>query len=1058
MNDFSSLLQYLSIQKPIQRWKKELLQNSFISINNVNISLISFLLAVVRVESKNFIHIVSDDFVLNDLLFEQLNTMFPEKIGLICCPDFSEQEIENELQYKMLGQKSVELLRDNKLWVLLTTKYGGGTFSGGSYIYSGKPLSFKIGCNLQYHRFIETFDQWGYDRVSTTTHPGSYAVRGCIFDVFPWGYNYPVRIELVENTINSLRSFDPITQRKTQTIDTRTISLYPPYFKKTSSYFSIESIIPSNTITFSIAHSNFNSTYNLVPIGRNSLGTSNFINLNCLKRGPWNVKQLSQLTVLKEIINNFQYKSFLFVENIDDGNKIADTFGEKVLVVSFPAHDSFVCDSLGLFFITHKDIKSFPFSHRKSTPKNVLKIKSYEEFDFGCFLVHENYGIGKYKGLIKLNTTWGNQDCIKIEYLGNDFIYVPIYNLHLVDKYVGSKNSQPRLSRLGSASWLKLKQRTKRSTESIIQAFIELYAKRVSLKGFQFSPDSYLHRYLENSFPYIDTIGQKTALKEIKSDMESEKPMDRILCGDVGFGKTELSIRAAFKAVYDNKLVIVLVPTTILATQHYSSFSTRLSPLGVRVSYLSRFTPVSKQKKILKDLKTNKIDVLIGTHRLLSRDVVFPNLGLLIIDEEHRFGAKHKEKIKSLKSLVDVLSMTATPIPRTLQLSLMGIRNISTIDTPPIERLPIKTSISRFNKKIITDAVNREIKRGGQIYFVHNNIKSIDKMAKTLKLYMPDVRIRIAHGKLKSALLESIMLDFMKNNFQLLLCTTIIEVGIDIPNVNTIFINTAHSFGLSQLYQMRGRVGRSDRQAHCYLLLPSNKNVTKEAMTRLKTIEYYSSLGSGYSIAMKDLELRGAGNLFGVEQSGHISSIGLHMYYKILMEMVEKILSGKQNNYLPITPVEITFDGEAIFPNSYMPEISDRLFFYRTLTDIESKEDVIDVSDEIRDRFGLLPNSVKNLISISHIRLLSKNISARRLHVGANQLQILFNNQGHNLSDDDSIKSLISRIETLGLNFTIDQTMDKSIKLVVKSDSSKANKADGIELCNHLFGSILMKS
>jgi len=1055
MNGFSSLLHYLSIQKPVRSWKKELLQDSLISINNVNISLISFILAVVRVESKNFIHIASDDFLLNDMLFEQLNTMFPEKIGLICYPDFSEQEIENELQYKMLGQKSVELLQSKKLWILLTTKYGGDTFSGGSYIYSGKSLSLKIGCNLQYHHFIETFDQWGYDRVSATTHPGSYAVRGCIFDVFPWGYDYPVRIELVENTINSLRTFDPITQRKMQTIDSRIISLYPPYFKKTSSYFSIESIIPSNAITFSIAHSNFNGTYNLVPISRKSLGTSNFINLNCLKRGPWNVKVLSQQTVLKELINNFQYKSFLFVENIDDINKISDTFGEKVCVVSFPVRDSFVCDSLGLFFITHRDIKGFPFSHRKSTPKNVLKIKSYEAFEFGCFLVHENYGIGKYMGLIKLNTTWGNQDCIKIEYLGNDVIYVPIYNLHLVDKYVGSKNSQPRLSRLGSASWSKLKQRTKRSSESIIQAFIELYAKRISLKGFQFSPDSSLQRYLENTFPYIDTVGQKTALKEIKSDMESEKPMDRMLCGDVGFGKTEVSIRAAFKAVYDNKLIIVLVPTTILAFQHYSSFSTRLSPLGVRVSYLSRFTPRSKQKKILEDLKTNKIDVLIGTHRLLSRDVIFPNLGLLIIDEEHRFGAKHKEKIKSLKSLVDVLSMTATPIPRTLQLSLMGIRNISTIDTPPIERLPIKTSVSHFNKDIITDAMNREIKRGGQIYFVHNDIKSIDKMARTLKQYMPDVRIKIAHGKLKTALLESIMLDFMKNDFQLLLCTTIIEVGIDIPNVNTIFINNAYSFGLSQLYQMRGRVGRSDRQAHCYLLLPSNKNVTKEAMTRLKTIEYFSSLGSGYSIAMKDLELRGAGNLFGVEQSGHISSIGLHMYYKILKEMVEKISSKKRNNYLPTTPVEITFEGEAILPNSYMLEISDRLFFYRTLTDIESEEEVIDVSDEIRDRFGPLPNAVKNLISISHIRLLSKNISAKRLHVGTNQLQILFNNQGHNISDDDSIKSLISRIETLGLNFTIDQTTDKSVRLVIKSDSSKAT---GIELCNHLFGSILMKS
>ncbi|MFQ6673223.1 MAG: transcription-repair coupling factor [Fidelibacterota bacterium] len=613
-------------------------------------------------------------------------------------------------------------------------------------------------------------------------------------------------------------------------------------------------------------------------------------------------------------------------------------------------------------------------------------MKDLEGFPWGGHVVHEDFGIGLYRGLTRINTKSGPHECVSIEFQGGDLVHVPLERLNRVHNYVGSSRKPPTLSSLRSARWEQAKRQTRRSAERVVDDFIRLYSERHAARGTSFSADASLHQALRASFPYEETRHQLKAYEEIRKDMESSKPMDRLLCGDVGFGKTEVAIRAAFKAVYDQKQVAVLTPTTILASQHFVTFKARLNDLGVNVALLSRFTTPVRQRQVIHELKERRVDVIVGTHRLLSRDIRIPELGFLIIDEEHRFGARHKEALKKLRTSVDVLSMSATPIPRTLQFSLLGIRDISTITIPPRERLPIITRVLPFDDECIRNGITFEVERGGQVFFVHNDVRTINPVAGRLRLLLPGLRVGVAHGQLPGRKLEEVMLAFLNKDIDVLVCTTIVEAGIDLPNVNTIFIDSAHHFGLSQIYQMRGRVGRSTRQAYCYLFCPASKKLTHQAHDRLKAIEYFSALGSGYAIALKDLELRGAGNLFGVEQSGHISSVGFHLYCKIVEEAARRRLNHGPAK-IETSPVRMTFEGHATIPPDYIPNVADRLYVYRRIARARHRKDIDDIKGEMGDRFGSLPQEVIHLLGVASIQVSARGSGLTQLTISSHELR-----------------------------------------------------------------------
>ncbi|MFQ5753263.1 MAG: transcription-repair coupling factor, partial [bacterium] len=594
-------------------------------------------------------------------------------------------------------------------------------------------------------------------------------------------------------------------------------------------------------------------------------------------------------------------------------------------------------------------------SHQGLSPKQLRYL------NIGDYVVHVDFGIGVFRGLKKIEVRGHERECLHIEYKDGDNLYVRIERMDRVHKYSSKDGMKARLNKLGTADWQRLKNRTKKKIKDIAQELIEIYAKRKAQTGLAFAEDTLWQRELEASFPYQDTPDQLKATHEVKKDMESHKPMDRLVCGDVGFGKTEVAVRAAFKAVLSGKQVAMLVPTTILAYQHYHTFVERLQKFPIQVEMLSRFKTRAEQRKIIERLKGGQIDIVIGTHRILSNDISFKELGLLIIDEEQRFGVRHKERLKKLRTIIDVLTLTATPIPRTLYLSLMGARDITNINTPPRNRLPIVTEILPFNKPYIRDVILRELDRGGQVFFVHNRVRSIDRIATMLSALMPEANVAVAHGQMDEKALEQVMIEFMNKKHQILVSTMIIESGLDMPNVNTIIVNRADKLGLAQLYQLRGRVGRSHHRAYAYLLIPPIESLTEEALKRLRAIEEFSDIGSGSQLAMRDLEIRGAGNLLGAEQSGFIDALGFDLYNKILDEAVKelKMEQDPQKTSLPEFETQVEIDSDAYLPDRYIQSGSERVDIYRRLTECKTLEQMDDLRLEIVDRFGRLPEPVE---------------------------------------------------------------------------------------------------
>ena len=617
----------------------------------------------------------------------------------------------------------------------------------------------------------------------------------------------------------------------------------------------------------------------------------------------------------------------------------------------------------------------------------------------GDYVTHIDYGVGKFGGLEKINNNGRVQETIRLVYKDNDILYVSIHALHKVSRYCGKEGIEPKLNRLGSTAWQKLKNKTKSKVKDIAKELIALYAKRKMSKGFAFSPDSYLQNELEASFLYEDTPDQYKATRDVKHDMESSCPMDRLVCGDVGFGKTEVAIRAAFKAACDGKQVAVLVPTTILAFQHYKSFSERLEHFACKVDYLNRFRTRKEIKEILKDLVSGKIDVLIGTHRILSKDVHFKDLGLLIIDEEHKFGVSVKEKLKTLKVNIDTLTLTATPIPRTLQFSLMGARDLSVINTPPANRQPVNTEIIPFNREKIRDVIMFELSRSGQVYFVHNRVQNIEEVAELIRQLVPMARVVAAHGQMKGEELEEIMMDFIEGEFDVLVSTTIVENGLDIPNANTIIINQAQNYGLSDLHQLRGRVGRSNKKAFCYLIAPDECVLSDEAAKRLRAIEEFSAIGSGFAIAMRDLDIRGAGNILGAEQSGFITEIGFDAYQKILNEAMHEL---KTTEFKELFSDQVTKDGsyvenctietdlEIFIPDTYISDIVERLKVYKRLDNMEEDIEVEKLKSELADRFGRVPKQTSELFEVVKLRRLAKKLAIEKLSLKRGKLTACF--------------------------------------------------------------------
>ncbi|MCD8518553.1 MAG: transcription-repair coupling factor, partial [Flavobacterium sp.] len=621
--------------------------------------------------------------------------------------------------------------------------------------------------------------------------------------------------------------------------------------------------------------------------------------------------------------------------------------------------------------------------------KQTITLKELTSLSVGDYVTHIDHGIGKFGGLQKIQVEGKTQEAIKLVYADNDIVYVSIHSLHKISKYNGKDGAPPKIYKLGSNAWKALKQKTKARVKHIAFNLIQLYAKRRLDKGFQFAPDSYLQKELESSFIYEDTPDQVTATADVKADMESERPMDRLVCGDVGFGKTEVAIRAAFKAVDNGKQVAVLVPTTILAYQHYRTFSERLKDMPVTVSYLNRFRTAKQKAETLQKLQEGKVDILIGTHQLVNKNVVFKDLGLLIIDEEQKFGVNVKDKLKTIATNVDTLTLTATPIPRTLQFSLMAARDLSVITTPPPNRYPIETQVIRFNEEVIRDAVSYEIQRGGQVYFINNRIENIKEVAGMIQRLVPGAKVGIGHGQMDGKKLEELMLAFMEGEFDVLVATTIIESGLDVPNANTIFINNANNFGLSDLHQMRGRVGRSNKKAFCYFITPPYSMMTGEAQKRITALEQFSELGSGFNIAMKDLEIRGAGDLLGGEQSGFINEIGFDTYQKIMNEAIEEL---KENEFKDlyqeendietkefVKDIQIDTDFELLFPDEYINNITERLNLYNELSQIKDEATLQQFEQKLIDRFGALPKPAVALLNSVRIKWKATAMGIERL-------------------------------------------------------------------------------
>lgn len=916
-------------------------------------------------------------------------------------------------------------------------------------------ISLEAGLLINFAGLIEKLVGYGYVREDRVDRPGEMSVRGGIIDVFLFEYENPFRVEFFGDEIESIREFNVETQRSIQRCTI--LEIYPLSIAGPFGPFDEQPIealpfdcnfldwIKPDTIIFSIdpplIAKEFEDYEKQV-----SVRLESFIEEHSLDDLPFfnyyssiqviekriagfpgiNVKSFSQTgkrVVHFNTISNGQFGGNLglFKKEMDKDisllgsgakglfallcdseaqeNRIRELFQQEGIATDLKIETAnlssgFQWTDQNLSIYTNREIygRVRP-ARRDKLESRSIALRELAKINIGDFVVHTDYGVGIYRGLKKIKAYGKKRECLKIEYQDGDMLYVPLEKMDLVQKYSSKEGVVPHLSKLGTAAWEKLKKRTKENVKEVAKKLIKLYAVRRMRPGCAFSKDSIWQKELEASFQYEETIDQFAAINDVKNDMEKSRPMDRLICGDVGFGKTEVAIRASFKAINDGKQVAVLVPTTILAQQHFTTFSERLSRFPIKIEMLSRFKSKKEQSEIVNKLSTGEIDLIIGTHRILSKDINFSNLGLLIIDEEQKFGVMHKEKLKLIKESVDTLSLSATPIPRTMHMSLMGAKDLSIINSPPTNRIPIKTEICRFDKEFLREVILQEIDRGGQVFFVHNRVQSIYGIANVLREILPEITISVAHGQMKSHDLEKIMMSFTNGKIQCLVSTMIIESGIDMPRANTLIVNRADRFGLSQLYQLRGRVGRSDQQAFAYFLIPPVKKLTRTAIKRLQTIQELTHFGSGYKVAMRDLEIRGTGNIFGASQSGFVDALGYDLYTKIIEETIQglkeelNMLPAAEKNAVPEVDSKIEISVDAFLPDDYVRSGSERVDIYRRLVESKSEKGILELQTEVEDRFGKMPEAAQNLFDYVLAKRLAKMAKVEKLSFKENRIE-----------------------------------------------------------------------
>jgi transcription-repair coupling factor (superfamily II helicase) len=899
-----------------------------------------------------------------------------------------------------------------------------------------------VGDKLDMDFVIDFLSQYNFERTDFVYEAGSFSIRGSIIDVFSFANELPFRIELFEDTVESIRMFDPETQLSAKKLSR--VTLIPNVETQEKGFagrISFFDYIPANTLIFAqdlhltqefirtvhnkikkaavsaeteheLHPENFEDAKAIIKhIGRFHCiewGTKNYfepgleIDLNISPQPEFN-KNFNLLAGDLQANSRKGYTNIIFSDQPKQIERIYAIFedlntGAEFIPIYKVLHEGFIDHKTQLACYTEHQIfgRYQRYKGRKNYSKNEsISLKELYELKPGDFVTHIDHGVGIFSGLEKLEINGKRQEAIRLKYKGGDLLYVNIHSLHKITRYVGQEGKAPKLNKLGSNAWENLKNKTKNKVKDIARDLIKLYAARKASKGFAFSPDSYLQTELEASFIYEDTPDQAKTTEEVKRDMEQPHPMDRLVCGDVGFGKTEIAIRAAFKAVADSKQVAILVPTTVLASQHYKTFRARLADFPANVDYISRFKSPLQQKETLKKVEEGKVDILIGTHRILSKDIKFKDLGLLIIDEEQKFGVAAKEKLRAMKTNVHTLTLTATPIPRTLSFSLMGARDMSIINTPPPNRQPVKTRIEVFNKEVIRDAIDYEVARGGQVFLVHNRIKDIFDMGDMVKTLCPHAKVAVAHAQMESDKLEEVMLNFIEGYYDVLVSTNIVESGLDIPNANTIIVNQAQNHGLSDLYQLRGRVGRSNKKAYCYLLTPPMSAVTGEARKRLAALEEHTELGSGFIIAMKDMDIRGAGNILGGEQSGFIAEIGLEMYQKILQEAMQELREDEFKDLFTGEPVfkeetQIETDLELHIPDRYVTSVNERLNMYNKINDLQDEASLRTFEEELEDRFGPVPKPTKELLNIVRLKWILQDLKISKASLKRGRLKCWF--------------------------------------------------------------------
>ncbi len=929
---------------------------------------------------------------------------------------------------------------------------------------SGNIIHIKQGDSIDLNSMMEKFVGYGFERTDFVYEPGQFALRGGILDIYSFGNEKPYRIELFGNDVDSIRIFDPETQlSERKLLQVNIIPNVETQFDDQEKV-SLFDFVPDNTVIW-MQDWDFVKDRLLIEVKENlalflemgesgyskrdrddentekrKISVNDFVTVNSVEEEikkfhfiefgssatdidhptstiVFNTKAQPsfnrQFDLLMKDLKNREankYSIYLFAENPKQLERLHVIFEDLHAAIQFipipiSIHEGFIDDDLKIVCYTDHEIfqRYHKYKVKQAYNKNkALTLKTLRELQPGDYVTHIDHGVGTYSGLQKIEVNGKLQEAVRIIYRDSDILYVNINSLHKISKYTGKEGTVPKVSKLGSDVWQKLKEKTKAKVKEIAFDLIKLYAQRKAQEGFAHAPDNYMQTELEASFIYEDTPDQNKATIDVKKDMELPAPMDRLVCGDVGFGKTEIAIRAAFKTCCDGKQAAVLVPTTILAFQHYKTFSDRLKDFPVTVDYVNRFKSSKEKKETLKKLEDGKVDIIIGTHALLGKEVKFKDLGLLVIDEEQKFGVAHKEKIKTLRTNVDCLTLTATPIPRTLQFSLMGARDLSIINTPPPNRQPIQTEVHGYNEDFIRDAIYYETERGGQVFFIFNRILGLAEMTSIIQGLCPDLSIGYAHGQMEGHELEERILDFIDKKYDVLVCTNIVESGVDIPNVNTIIVNNAHQFGLSDLHQLRGRVGRSNKKAFCYLLAPSLATLPTDSRKRLQTLEQHSDLGSGFQIAMRDLDIRGAGNMLGGEQSGFMADIGFETYQKILNEAIKELKRtefrdlfkeeiSKQEDY--VQDCTIDTDLEILIPDAYVESITERLSLYTRLDNCENEQELLEFSAEMLDRFGPLPKKVEDLFDTVRCRKLAVALGFERMILKDETLKCYFINK-----------------------------------------------------------------